>query len=106
MTASFPLFLIPLLPLLGAAFSLLFGKRAGKSVITLVACGSVGGAFLVAANAVYTMATQLPPGGSLTDRFFDAPFIKAGDPEALSAPASCSTICRRCWSSSSPSSAC
>ncbi len=79
MTAAFPLFLIPLLPLLGAAFSLLVGKRAGKSVVTLVACGAVGAAFLVAANAVYTMATQLPPGGSLTDRFFDAPFIKAGD---------------------------
>jgi hypothetical protein len=37
MTAEYPLFLIPLLPLLGAAFSLLFGRSLGKSVVTLVA---------------------------------------------------------------------
>jgi NADH-quinone oxidoreductase subunit L len=79
MTASFPLFLIPILPLVGAAFSLLFGKRAGKGAVTLVACGSIGGAMLVTWRAVWTLARELPPGGALVDRFFDAPWIQAGD---------------------------
>ena len=34
MTAAFPLHLIVLLPLLGAAFALLIGKRVGKDAVT------------------------------------------------------------------------
>ncbi len=78
MTANFPLFLIPLLPLLGAAFSLLAGKRAGKNAVTLAACGAVGASLLISIRAVWLLATQLP-GGALVDGFFAAPWIKAGD---------------------------
>jgi NADH-quinone oxidoreductase subunit L len=79
MQANFPLFLIALLPLLGAAFSLIFGKRAGKNAVTLVACGAVGASLLVSIRAVVLMATELPPGGVMVDAFFAEPWIKAGD---------------------------
>ncbi|MFI5290570.1 MAG: NADH-quinone oxidoreductase subunit L, partial [Polyangia bacterium] len=81
MTAAFPLHLIPLLPLAGAAFALLVGKRAGKDAVTLVCLGVVAAAALMAFYAVYLLHGQLPPGGSLTDAFFDAPWMKAGDLE-------------------------
>jgi NADH-quinone oxidoreductase subunit L len=73
--ANFPLFLIPLFPLLGAAFSLLFGKRAGKEAVTLAACGSVAVSLLLSIYAVWS----LPPGGTAVDAFFAEPWIKAGD---------------------------
>jgi NADH-quinone oxidoreductase subunit L len=77
MTATFPLYLIPLFPLLGAAFSLLFGKRAGKNAVTLAACGAVGASALLSFRAVWALSDL--PGGTLTDTFFNAPWIKAGD---------------------------
>ena len=77
--SAYPLFLIPLLPLLGAAFSLLVGRRAGKNVVTLVTIGAVGGAALVATRAVWLLGTQLPASGYLSDSFFSAPWMKAGD---------------------------
>jgi NADH-quinone oxidoreductase subunit L len=79
MAANFPLFLIPLLPLLGAAISLLFGKRLGKNAVTLIACGAVAASLLVAIRAVVLLATELPGGGVLVDSFFTQPWIKAGD---------------------------
>src|SRR5689334_20527453 len=79
MSANFPLYLIPLFPLLGAAFSLLFGKRAGKNAVTLAACGAVAVSLLVSIRAVYLLAVELPPGGVLVDGFFAQPWIKAGD---------------------------
>jgi NADH-quinone oxidoreductase subunit L len=79
MSANFPLFLIPLFPLLGAAFSLLFGKRAGKNAVTLAACGSVAVSLLVSARAVWLLAVELPPGGVMVDAFFAQPWIKAGN---------------------------
>jgi len=41
------IYLIPLLPLLGAAFNLLFGRKLSKQVVHFVAIGSVAAAFLV-----------------------------------------------------------
>ncbi len=77
MTAN--LHLIPLLPLLGAAFSLLFGKRLGKNVVTLVTCGAVAAAALVTLQMTFILHHDLPPGGALVDTFFEAPWMKAGD---------------------------
>jgi NADH-quinone oxidoreductase subunit L len=81
MTAAYPLHLIPLLPFIGAAFALLFGKRVGKDAVTLVCCGSVAAAALISIRAVFMLHHDLPPGGSLVDTFFQAPWIKAGDLE-------------------------
>jgi NADH-quinone oxidoreductase subunit L len=77
MTASYPLFLIPLLPLVGAAFCLLLGRQAGKGAVTLAACGAVGAALLVTLRAVGIVAAS--PGGALVDTFYNTPWIKAGD---------------------------
>jgi len=78
MTEKFPLHLIPLLPFLGAAFALLFGKRAGKGIVTFVSCGVIAAAALVSVVAVVRLH-HLPPAGALVATFFDAPWIQAGD---------------------------
>src|SRR5512142_947903 len=46
------LWLIPLLPLAGSALNGILGKRFPKRLISLIACTSVGTAFLVALGAV------------------------------------------------------
>jgi len=51
MNENFPLYLIPLLPLLGAAFNLLVGRKLNRLAVYTVACGSVLGAFGVVAYA-------------------------------------------------------
>jgi NADH-quinone oxidoreductase subunit L len=78
MTQQFPLYLIILLPLLGAALNLLLGRRLGKGFVTLVACGAVGGAALVATKAVWTLASEVPR-GMLVDRLLSGDFFIAGD---------------------------
>ncbi len=50
---QFPLFLIPLLPLLGAAISLIFGRRMRRQSVHLVAVGAVVSACVVALIAVF-----------------------------------------------------
>ncbi len=50
---QFPLFLIPLLPLLGAAISLIFGQRMRRQSVHLVAVGAVVSACVVALIAVF-----------------------------------------------------
>ncbi|WP_257306713.1 NADH-quinone oxidoreductase subunit L [Geothrix campi] len=47
--------LIPILPLLGAAFNGLLGKRAGKSVVTVVGVGLVFASLLLAFSAFFAM---------------------------------------------------
>ncbi len=42
-----PLYWIPLLPLLGAAFNLLIGRKLPRGLVHLVSCGVVGASFLV-----------------------------------------------------------
>ncbi len=41
MTQNFPLYLIPLLPLLGAAINLLIGRKLNRTAVCVIACGSV-----------------------------------------------------------------
>jgi NADH-quinone oxidoreductase subunit L len=80
MTENFPLYLIIMLPLLGAALNLLFGRRMGNSAVSLIACGAVASAALVATKAVYSLATHdLPPSGMLTDQLMAGDWIIAGD---------------------------
>ena len=79
MTAEFPLHLIPLLPFIGAAIALVIGRRLGNNIITLLCCGTVAGSFLVTVKGVLTLHEALPPTGALVGRFFDAPWMKAGD---------------------------
>jgi NADH-quinone oxidoreductase subunit L len=79
MTAAYPLHLIPLLPLAGAAFALLFGRRAGKDAVTLVCCGVVAAAALMVGIGTYRLHALFPHGGALVGSFFDAPWIAAGD---------------------------
>ena len=45
--------LIPLLPGLGAAINGLFGKRLPKTVVSAVACGSIGASFLIAVGSFF-----------------------------------------------------
>ncbi|HEY3356957.1 MAG TPA: NADH-quinone oxidoreductase subunit L [Polyangia bacterium] len=47
------LYLIPLLPLIGAAVNLLLGRRLGRQAVHFVACGVVLGAATLALNAVF-----------------------------------------------------
>jgi len=79
MTAEFPLHLIPLLPFIGAAIALLIGRRLGNNIITLLCCGTVAGSFLVTVKGFIELEHDLPPTASLIGRFFDAPWMKAGD---------------------------
>src|SRR5436309_1445534 len=70
------LWLIPILPLLGAALNGVFGKRLSKTLITSIAVGCVALSFLVAVREFLTMLSlpesQLP---ILTDYFT---WIQAG----------------------------
>ena len=52
------LFLIPLLPLCGAALLGLFGKRLDKELATIIALAAVFGAFAVTCIATYTVYTR------------------------------------------------
>ena len=69
------LFLIPLLPALGAIFNLFFGSRAGKGVVGIVAPAVVGSGFLVAAFA-FAQLLGAPAGSSLLQQVY--PWIHVG----------------------------
>jgi NADH-quinone oxidoreductase subunit L len=51
-SASFPLYLIPLLPLVGAAINLIFGRRMSRETVNVVACTAVGASAVLAIHAV------------------------------------------------------
>lgn len=78
MTSEFPLHLIPLLPFIGAAIALLIGRRLGNAIISLLCCGTVAVSFIVTIKAVLTLE-EMSPAASLVGRFFEAPWIKAGE---------------------------
>jgi NADH-quinone oxidoreductase subunit L len=60
--------IIPLLPLLGAAYLLLFGRRHSRKAVHRIACAAVGAAFVVAADAFFFWFPVLVSGPGLTDR--------------------------------------
>jgi NADH-quinone oxidoreductase subunit L len=74
LTAGY-LWLIPALPLLGVGLNLAFGARAGRSFVSVVAPGVVGGAFAVSLIA-FAKLLALPAGTALFDRVY--PWITAG----------------------------
>ena len=47
--------LIPVLPLLGAIFNGILGKRAGKGAVTVVGLGTVLGSLVLAISAFFAM---------------------------------------------------
>jgi NADH-quinone oxidoreductase subunit L len=51
------IWMIPLLPLAGAAFALLLGKRMARGVISTVCCGVMAAAFALSAGAVMQLAS-------------------------------------------------
>jgi len=53
MEKTFPLFWIPLLPLLGAAFNLLVGRKVSRRAVYVVGCGTVIAACVVAFIATF-----------------------------------------------------
>ena len=71
------LWLIPLIPLAGAALNGIAGKRLPKSVISLVACGAAGAAFLVALGAVRDLLLLSPDSRHITKFYFT--WIASGD---------------------------
>src|SRR5205809_288105 len=71
------LWLVPALPLLGSAINGLLGKRLTKPVISLVACGSVGVSFLVAAGLVLSLIQRAPEERHVVQTLFT--WIAAGD---------------------------
>ncbi|MES1204779.1 MAG: NADH-quinone oxidoreductase subunit L [Pseudomonadota bacterium] len=64
----FNLRLIPLLPFLGAAILMLFGRRWKRETVLAVAAGAIGGAALVAFDAFFTRLPAAAEAGGLTDQ--------------------------------------
>ncbi len=60
---SFNLRLIPLLPFLGAAILMLFGRKWRRDTVLVVAAGSIGCAAMVVFDAVFTGLPAAGPGG-------------------------------------------
>ena len=54
------IWLIPLLPLAGSALNGFIGRRLPKSIISVIACGTSGAAFVVAASAMSALL-KIPP---------------------------------------------
>ncbi len=71
------LWLIPLLPLAGAAFNGLLGKKIPKSLVSLVACGSAGGSFALAATAFFDLLSLPEAERHVVKTFFT--WIASGD---------------------------
>ena len=61
------LHIIPLLPLLGAAYLILFGRHHSRRVVHHIACMAVGAALVVSADAFFFGLPALVQEGGLTD---------------------------------------
>ena len=59
MKTLYPLFWIPLFPLLGAAFNILVGRKLSRSVVHVVACGTVLSSLGIALVAIITRLLPL-----------------------------------------------
>src|SRR5450432_4105195 len=70
----FPLRLIPLMPFIGAAFLILFGRKLSRDWVLIVAAGAIGASAMMAFDAFFT---RLPGIGGLTDVCWT--WIQAGD---------------------------
>ncbi len=70
---SFPLFLIPIIPFVGALLNLLFGKRLKRGTVSLIGCGTIATIALLSTQAVISLVHS--PHAVLVDRFFQADWI-------------------------------
>jgi NADH-quinone oxidoreductase subunit L len=64
---TFNLRLIPLLPFLGAAILMLFGRKWSRDSVVAVAAGAIAGSCLVAIDAFFTALPLAAPTGGLHD---------------------------------------
>ena len=64
---TFNLRLIPLLPFLGAAILMLFGRKWSRDTVVAVAAGAIAGSCLVALDAFFTALPLAAPSGGLHD---------------------------------------
>ena len=64
---TFNLRLIPLLPFLGAAILMLFGRKWSRDTVLAVAAGAIAGSCLVAADAFFSALPVAAPSGGLHD---------------------------------------
>ncbi len=64
---TFNLRLIPLLPFLGAAILMLFGRKWKRDTVLIVAAGAIAGSCLVAFDAFFTALPRAAAGGGLHD---------------------------------------
>jgi NADH-quinone oxidoreductase subunit L len=71
------LWIIPALPLLAVALNLLIGDRLGKRGTALLACGSIGLAFLFAVRAVITLAGRPESDRVITETLYT--WMRVGD---------------------------
>jgi len=71
------LWLIPLIPLAGAAVNGLAGKRFPKAVISLIACGAAGVSFFLASIAFFDLLKLAPEQRHLLQGYFT--WIASGD---------------------------
>jgi NADH-quinone oxidoreductase subunit L len=71
---TFPLHLIPLMPFIGAAFLILFGRKLSRDWVLIIAASAILSSAMLAFDAFFT---RLPAGGSLTDTLWT--WMQAGD---------------------------
>src|SRR5512147_2814008 len=71
------LWLIPMLPLAGAALNGLLGKRLPKAAVSLIACGASGAAFLASSAAVFDLLNRTPEERHVLNSLFT--WIASGD---------------------------
>jgi NADH-quinone oxidoreductase subunit L len=73
---NFPLHLIPLMPFLGAAFLILFGRKLNRDWVLIVAAGAIGASAMLSFDAFFSRLPAAAEGG-LTDVAWT--WMQAGD---------------------------
>src|SRR5512140_1180649 len=71
------IFLIPLIPLAGAAVNLLLGKKLGRPAVFGIACGTVFASFLLSVAAFLHLLSLPPADRSFTDLWYT--WVQVGD---------------------------
>src|SRR5512145_571527 len=87
--------LILLLPLLGAAFNALFGRRLPRRLVEAIACGAVWGSFAatVGALTLYRGPVTVELASWLSDFDFKAPLTLYLDPLSLTLTVMITFVC-------------
>jgi NADH-quinone oxidoreductase subunit L len=75
-TTTFALRLIPLMPLLGAAYLMLFGRKISREWVSIIASGAIGASAIVSFDAYFAHLPSVGD-GALTDVLWT--WMQAGD---------------------------